>query len=205
MKTASEIIELSPDSQLRIFPRMLSPDEASLYYDQLRMYLNWQQERIKIFGKVHDQPRLTAWFEQGLSAYSNYKCEIASQPWPSNLLPIKLKVEKLSGTRFNSALANFYRNGRDYMGFHSDDELILGLNPLIASLSLGAERRFVVKGKTDKKTVLDLTLGNGSLIIMSGRFQHEFKHGVPKSLRCTEGRINLTFRKLKPDDRIIQS
>ena len=141
----------------------------------------------------------TAWLGRGLSAYSNYSKEIPAHPWDSESADLLSRIEETTKASFNSALVNHYRNGHDYMGFHSDDEPSLGAKPIIASVSLGAERDFVFKDRASNKTVCTLLLGHGSLLIMRGKSQEKFKHGLPKRLRVLSGRINLTFRKIESE------
>lgn len=186
--------QLDPQSQMLYFADFLSIEKCEEFFQQLLSGIDWMQEEIKMFGQVHKQPRLTAWFGKGLSAYSNYSQEIYAHPWTPTALTVKNATEQKAGAVFNSALINYYRNGEDYMGFHADDEPSLGEQPIIASLSLGAERRFVVKRRSDRKTVLDIVLAQGSLLVMSGNMQRNFKHGMPKSKKISNARINLTFR-----------
>jgi alkylated DNA repair dioxygenase AlkB len=151
----------------------------------------WREESVVVYGKRHLQPRLTAWYGDASYTYSGLRLE--PLPWTALLLELRAAVEAACGQRFNSVLLNRYRNGRDSMGMHSDDEPELGAEPVIASLSYGATRIFVLRHKRDKRT-LRLPLGDGSLLLMSGPLQRNWLHGINKSARPLEERINLTFR-----------
>ena len=151
----------------------------------------WRAESITLWGKQHLQPRLTAW--HGEARYSYSGLDLEPLPFTPLLLGIKAAVESVSGHAFNSVLLNYYRDGRDSMGMHSDDEPELGRNPVIASVSFGAIRTFILRHRRTKQTVkLDLT--SGSLLLMRGTTQHFWLHGINKSVRVTGPRVNLTFR-----------
>lgn len=151
----------------------------------------WRAESITLWGKQHLQPRLTAW--HGDARYSYSGLDLAPLPITPLLLEIKAAVESVSGHAFNSVLLNYYRDGRDSMGMHSDDEPELGLNPVIASVSFGAVRTFILRHRRTRQTVkLDLT--SGSMLLMRGTTQHFWLHGINKSAHVTGPRVNLTFR-----------
>lgn len=192
-----EHIWLDDSSELIYYPQFLNLEESYFFFEKLKTELNWQAEKIRLFGKEHWQPRLLAWYaDHGVQyTYSG----ITHQPefWSENLLNLKGIIENLTEITFNSVLANFYRNGADSMGWHSDDEKELGPEPVIASLSLGQERRFLFrprKGIFGQKK--DFLLNSGSLLIMRGRTQEHFQHSVPKTAKVVGERINLTFRKI---------
>jgi len=153
----------------------------------------WRAESITLWGKQCLQPRLTAW--HGEAAYRYSGLDLTPLPWSPLLLTIKHAVELATGHRFNSVLLNYYRNERDSMGMHSDDEPELGPEPAIASLSLGASRRFVLRHKHTKQT-LKLDLTSGSVLLMRGKTQHFWLHGINKSTRPIGPRLNLTFRNI---------
>ncbi len=156
-------------------------------------HLDWRQEAIMMFGKSVMQPRLQAWY--GDKSYRYSGLTMNPLPWTAPLLALKQQCEIQANSTFNSVLANLYRNGEDSMGYHQDNEPELGRNPLIASVSLGAERRFTLKHIATKQTFsLDLT--HGSLLIMAGELQHHWKHALPKTRRCHQPRVNLTFRNI---------
>lgn len=152
---------------------------------------DWREEKIKLWGKEYLQPRLTAW--HGDREYTYSGLTLAPAPWTPLLQGIRDAVMAASGHAFNSVLLNLYRDGRDSMGMHSDDEAELGVNPVIASLSLGAPRTFILRHKRDKETI-KLDLNDGSLLLMAGATQHHWQHGINKEPRLTEPRLNLTFR-----------
>ena len=155
----------------------------------------WRAESIVLWGKRHPQPRLTAW--HGDARYSYSGLDLEPLPFTPLLRDIKQAVEIATGLSFNSVLLNYYRNERDSMGMHSDDEPELGPEPAIASVSFGATRTFILRHRWSKQTVkLDLT--NGSLLLMRGKTQHFWLHGINKSARQIGPRLNLTFRKIIP-------
>ena len=151
----------------------------------------WREESVFVYGKRHLQPRLTAWYGDASYAYSGLRLEPLR--WTALLLEIRAAVEAACGRRFNSVLLNRYRNERDSMGMHSDDEAELGNDPVIASLSYGATRTFILRHKRDKRTVR-LPLEDGSLLLMGGQLQRNWLHGINKSTRPLGERLNLTFR-----------
>ncbi len=180
-------------------PDFLSRAEQGRYYDILLEELQWQQQPIRIFGKEYWQPRLLAWYGDAEAVYSYSGIRQEPLCWTGVLLELKKRVEDFTAAHFNSVLANYYRDGCDSMGWHSDDESELGENPLIASLSLGATRRFCMrprKGVVGEK--MELLLEGGSLLLMQGDFQKCWQHSIPKTAKPTGGRINLTFRWIAP-------
>jgi len=151
----------------------------------------WKAETIFLFGREVLQPRLSAWYGEARYTYSGRSFE--PLPFTPLQLDIKRAVEAATGKRFNSVLLNYYRDGQDSMGFHSDDEPELGPQPAIASVSFGATRTFILKHKKRPQTVkLDLT--DGSLLLMAGKLQHCWRHGINKERKPCGPRINLTFR-----------
>lgn len=154
----------------------------------------WRSDIVTVWGKQHPQPRLSAW--HGDAAYRYSGLTLAPLPFSALLLDIKAAVEQVSGRSFNSVLLNYYRNERDSMGMHSDDEPELGPAPAIASVSFGATRTFILRHKRSRQTVkLDLT--SGSLLLMTGSTQSHWQHGINKLTRPIGPRINLTFRNIK--------
>ncbi len=187
-----------PDAELFSFPNFWKNSEATTIFNVLKNELAWQQSAIKIFGKLINEPRLTAWYGDEGKIYTYSGKTQMPNAWHPALLDIKEKIEKISEikTTYNSVLGNLYRNGNDSMGWHSDDEKELGQNPIIASVNLGETRRFLFRHKHEKLIKHELLLTHGSLLIMSGTMQHFWQHAVPKEPKKTEARINLTFRKL---------
>ncbi len=154
-----------------------------------------------IYGKKFMQPRLIAWYGDMDQSYSYSGINLQPLPWTPTLLEVREKVEEMSAEKFNTVLLNFYRDHRDSMGFHSDDEKELGPTPVIASLSLGATRTFILKHKTrsDFKP-MHIELPSGSLLVMKGVTQKFWKHGINKQTKPCGPRVNLTFRRIFPSD-----
>ena len=191
----SEIFSL-PDAELEYFPNFLNKGKADLLLKKLLKEVPWQQQNIKLFGKEIPQPRLTAFYaEQGIS-YTYSGLQLKPNSFSTELWELKQKTQELSGFDFNTCLANLYRHGNDSMGWHADDEKVLGKNPVIASISLGGIRRFQFKHKTNKDLKESIELQHGSLLIMKGSMQHFWKHQLPKTKKEVAPRINLTFRKI---------
>ena len=153
----------------------------------------WCAESITVWGKRYLQPRLIAW--HGSAAYRYSGMSLAPLPFTPLQLQIREAVRQATGLEFNSVLLNYYRDGNDSMGFHSDDENELGHNPVIASVSFGAPRLFILKHKRLPTTV-KIPLGNGSLLVMAGQTQANWRHGINKSRRFCAPRVNLTFRNI---------
>lgn len=184
---------------------VIIPEQAILYADimphpeeLMLMLLNetpWKQESIRMFGKYVPQPRLTAWYGDTDAVYTYSGLTNHPLLWNETLLLIRNLAEAFSGQSFNSVLLNLYRNGDDYMGYHSDDESELGENPVIASVSLGATRRFLFREQASGRR-LSVDLPGNSLLLMKGDLQHKWKHSLPKTARQVAPRINLTFRKV---------
>jgi alkylated DNA repair dioxygenase AlkB len=158
--------------------------------------IDWWQEKIRLFGRLVQQPRLIAWFGEPGARYSYSGLQLQPLPWIPLLFELKSKLEQHLQSEFNSVLANAYRDGRDSMGWHSDNEPELGPDPLIASLSFGAERKFLIreKGRSGSRGIF---LGHGSLLVMKAGCQQAFEHSVPKTRKPTGLRINLTFREIQ--------
>jgi len=190
-----ESIEFAPAGWIRLWPDFLTNDQAEAVFGQLAESLAWEQHAIRLFGRMVNQPRLTAFYgEQGVSyRYSSLK--LSAIVWSGPMLKLANQVSAVTGERFNSVLCNYYRNGQDSMGWHADDEPELGHNPVIASVSLGASRRFDLKPKSEtvgqKRSIW---LDSGSCLLMGGDLQHHWLHQIPKTKRVDEPRINLTFR-----------
>ena len=165
----------------------------------------WRAENVVVWGKSYPQPRLIAWFGDEGRGYQYSGVSLNPLPWSALLLSVKRRVEQLVGTNFNSVLLNYYRDNRDSMGFHSDDEKELGKRPVIASISLGQERMFILKSKTDKAgKPIKLKLESGSLLLMKGDTQKNWKHGIEKEKRPCGPRVNLTFRRINADGGLVR-
>ena len=188
-------IPMPSPEQLQYHPLLFDSQEQSLLMNALQDEIPWKQEHIKLFGKTHPTPRLTAWHGDAHCVYKYSGVVNQPFPWTPSLLTIKTRIESLSnGATFNCVLLNFYRDGSDKMGWHSDDEKELGPNPSIASVSFGATRRFDFKNKTEVHNKFSIHLESGSLLLMQGDMQHHWLHQLPAQKRIKEPRINLTFR-----------
>jgi len=183
-----------PDADVRLWPQALPPRDADQRFSALRSRIDWQQEDILIFGERRRVPRLVAWHGDPGTTYVYSGTVHEPVPWTADLQWIRARVEALTGQRYNSVLLNLYRDGRDGMGWHADDEPELGRNPVIASVSLGATRRFCLRHRRRKDLKVDLLLPHGSLLCMGGATQHHWVHALPKTRRPVGERINLTLR-----------
>ncbi len=179
------------------FSNFLNKPEADVLLQVFLEELNWQQSPILMFGKMVMQPRLTAWYGDPEKAYTYSGVRNEPLPWHPDLLILRELLMIKTKRNFNSVLANRYRTGEDSMGWHSDDEKELGVNPVIASISLGEERMFHIRKKNTSGDALKLKLEHGSLLLMKDNSQDNYQHALPKTkIRCNE-RINLTFRTIK--------
>lgn len=184
-----------PKSEIFYYEDFLAKQEADDYFERLKNEIAWEEKEITIFGKTYKMPRLTAWYGDAEAIYTYSGVTNYPKPWNEVLLSLKERVENFVGASFNCVLLNLYRNGRDSMGWHSDDEKELGENPIIASVSFGGERRFLLKPKDKKNpTRGEILLRHGSLLVMGGETQEYWLHGIPKTAKAVAPRINLTFR-----------
>jgi alkylated DNA repair dioxygenase AlkB len=183
-----------PDAEVTFYPEFFSADESSSLFQQLVDQIQWKQESARFGGKAVPLPRLTAWYGDEGKSYRYSGITVNPIPWTPLLLTIKERVEAASQVKFNSVLLNFYRGERDSVAWHSDDEAELGKNPVIASVSFGATRKFQFKHKTNTDHRLAVDLTPGSLLLMAGATQHFWKHQIPKTTKPVDPRINLTFR-----------
>lgn len=186
-----------PDSDIIYFPKFYDSEVASKMFDILLNETDWQQDDIKVFGKIYAQPRLTALYAENEKSYSYSNITMFPKPFTPLLSQIKRDIEVISNKTFSTVLLNLYRDGNDSNGWHSDDEKELGENPAIASLSLGETRWFHLKHKQDKQQKTKIELTHGSLLLMQESTQHFWKHQVAKTARKVGPRINLTFRLIK--------
>ncbi len=186
-----------PDASIEYYPDFFDKARATELFGKLRDEIPWQQDQITVYGKTHFQPRLTALFgNEGKSyAYSN----VVMQPhnWNPLLMFIKNELEESCHENFTTVLLNLYRDGKDSNGWHADNERELGRNPVIASLSFGAERTFHLQHNSLKDQKLKINLEHGSLLLMKGATQHFWKHQIAKTAKPIGPRINLTFRIIK--------
>ncbi|GHB25290.1 alpha-ketoglutarate-dependent dioxygenase AlkB family protein [Mongoliitalea lutea] len=171
-------------------------DQSAHFWEKLLNEIAWKQEPIWMFGKQVMQPRLTALYGDPTKPYGYSGIEMTPFAWTDFLIDIKAAVEKEAQEEFTHVLLNYYRNGADSMGWHRDNEKVLGVNPTIASVSFGSTRAFQLRHYENKQLKKSVELENGSLLLMKGECQHFWEHQIPKTKKVLGGRINLTFRKL---------
>lgn len=189
-----ERVELA-DAEVDYRGGFFAPEEARALFDGLRAEIRWERHRVRIRGREIDCPRLTGW--EGDEAYSYSGLTLRPAPWTPRVAAVRRRIEAVLGERFNSVLANLYRDGADRLGWHADDEPELGPAPVIASASFGAPRRFLLRPKRGGASA-PIVLGPGSLLVMRGATQRHWLHSVPPTRRPVGPRINLTFRRILP-------
>jgi alkylated DNA repair dioxygenase AlkB len=182
------------DAEVIYYSEFFTKNDANIYFEDLLKTINWQQDSITVYGKTHLQPRLTSFLSNNNKTYKYSNTIMSPNPFEGSLLKIKNKIETILDIKFTSCLANLYRNGNDSNGWHADNEKELGTNPIIASISFGAERIFHFKHKQNPSLKRKLVLENGSLLLMKGETQNNWLHQVPKTKKKIGKRINLTFR-----------
>lgn len=185
-------------ASISLDPHWLPPEQGDRLFEALHAGIDWEVHRIRMFGRLVDSPRLSSWIGDAGAGYVYSGVRFEPRPWPPMLAALRDRVSAVAGEQFNSVLANLYRNGRDAMGWHSDDERELGSRPVIASVSLGAARRFALKHRRLPGPRLALELGHGSLLLMAGETQSNYRHCLPRTARPIGPRINLTFRRILP-------
>lgn len=185
------------DAELDYLPRWVDPALADSWLHALVEQTPWQQPELFIHGRYHRTPRLTAWYGDPAARY-RYSGKI-HQPllWTPLLDEIRQQVVRAVGQPLNAVLLNYYRDGQDSMGWHSDAEPELGRNPLIASLNLGGSRRFDLRRVGSTRIEHSLTLEHASLLVMRGPTQHHWQHQVAKTRQACAPRLNLTFRLIR--------
>jgi alkylated DNA repair dioxygenase AlkB len=186
---------LHTDGTVNYYGKILSARQANQYFDLLMQNILWKNDEVVIFGKHIVTRRKTAWYGDSDYLYTYSNTTKQALAWTKELSDLKQIVEEYAETKFNSCLLNLYHSGSEAMGWHSDDEKSLGKNNTIASLSLGAEREFLLKHKQTKR-IASVVLEHGSLLIMKDATQANWLHSLPKSKNVTQPRINLTFRKI---------
>lgn len=186
-----------PDAEIEYYPNFFDSVRANELFEKLRNEIPWQQDSITVFGKTHPQPRLTALFGNEGKPYGYSNIVMQPHAWNALLMFIKNEIEEAVQEHFTTVLLNNYRDGKDSNGWHADNERELGRNPVIASVSFGAERSFQLQHNTIKEQKLKINLEHGSLLIMKGTTQHFWKHQIPKTAKPIGPRINLTFRIIK--------
>ncbi|MEO5775718.1 MAG: alpha-ketoglutarate-dependent dioxygenase AlkB [Flavobacterium sp.] len=185
------------DADIEYYPNFFDSHRANEFFEKLKNEIPWQQDNITVFGKTHLQPRLTALFGNEGKSYSYSNIVMQPNSWNPLLMFIKNEIEDICNENFTTVLLNYYRDEKDSNGWHADNEKELGRNPVIASLSFGAERYFHLQHNTIKEQKLKIKLEHGSLLIMKGPTQHFWKHQIPKTAAAIGPRINLTFRIIK--------
>ena len=189
-------MKLPRDGDVELIEKVFDPVTAQQWFDRLADSTDWQQERLRIMGRWVAVPRLTAWY--GAHGYRYSGIDHPPRPLTDDLAELLRIAECLAGTTLNSVLANLYRDGRDGMGWHADDEPELGPDPVIVSISFGGTRRFVMKHRHDRALKCECELDNGSCLVMRGTTQRYWLHRIARTTRPVAPRINLTFRTILP-------
>lgn len=184
----------APGAELAFLRNFIPMSDADDLFAALRADVSWRQDFITIYGKEHLVPRLQQWYGNPGIFYTWSGIRLRPEPWTEQLLDIRGWVERASDASFNTVLLNLYRNGSDTVSWHSDDEPELGRDPIIASISLGVERDFKLRHRRKEHPDVNLPLGHGSLLVMSGKTQENWLHSIPRRKRVSAERINLTFR-----------
>lgn len=182
------------DAELTLFRQVWPREAAAALFACLFAEIAWEQHELQLFGRRVRAPRLSAWYGDCNAGYAYSGLQLSPRDWIAPLRAIKSTVEELSNSAFNSVLVNCYRQGSDSMGWHSDDEPELGSDPVIASVSFGAERVFRLRHKRERGLTHGLTLPDASVLLMTGGTQRCWQHSLPKTRRDCGQRINLTFR-----------
>jgi alkylated DNA repair dioxygenase AlkB len=187
---------LPKDGIVVYYKNLLEINEANQYFDCLLKTIEWKNDQALIYGKLIITKRKVAWYGDTDFEYTYSKTTKRALPWTTELIELKKIAEELTGEKFNSCLLNLYHNGDEGMAWHSDAEKVLKKNGAIASLSLGAERKFTFKHKETIETI-SLILENGSLLVMKGSTQTYWLHRLPPTKLISTPRINLTFRSIE--------
>jgi alkylated DNA repair dioxygenase AlkB len=188
---------LDSPSVAMLRPGFIGPEEASALFARIEQETAWESSAIRLFGKWVPEPRRVAWQGDPGMAYRYSGVTRTPAPFGAAVLELRDRVHRETGHRFNSVLINLYRDGRDSMGWHRDNEPELGPDPVIASLSLGEPRRFLFRLRTDRSEKREVLLRSGDLLLMEGKTQELWDHALPKSLKVKAPRINLTFREIQ--------
>jgi len=202
--TGWQRLDLEAGADVALLPRWLAPEAAAATFAALHAAIPWETHRLRLFGREVDAPRLSCWIGDPHAGYIYSGTRFEPHPWLPMLAGLRERLQQACGAPFNSVLANLYRDGGDSMGWHSDDEPELGCQPVIASLSLGAERRFRLRRRLPRTARLvpadtvGLVLPSGSVLRMAGATQRLYRHDLPKTRVAVGPRINLTFRWIEP-------
>ncbi|UZT99650.1 alpha-ketoglutarate-dependent dioxygenase AlkB [Chryseobacterium fluminis] len=189
---------LPHDGTVHYYGKVFSSEKSGFYYDYLLNQIPWENDEAVIFGKLILTKRKVAWFGEKPFEYTYSKRTKHAKFWTPELLELKQKCEEVSGETYNSCLLNLYHDGNEGMAYHSDGEKDLKKHGAIASLTFGAERKFLFKHKTTKEKV-EIFLENGSLLVMKGITQDHWLHRLPPTTKVKTPRINLTFRTIEED------
>ncbi|WP_020682079.1 alpha-ketoglutarate-dependent dioxygenase AlkB family protein [Marinobacterium rhizophilum] len=184
-----------PGIDLVLYRQFIAPSDSARLLRTLSEEIHWRQDRIRLFGREHAIPRLQQFQGEAGLHYRYSGLQLDAAPWHPLVEQLRQKIAQVVPWTFNCVLLNLYRDGSDSMGWHSDDEPELGLNPVIASLSLGQPRRFLLRHRQlPQQPKIELTLDDGSLLLMRGSTQHHWQHALPRTRRACAPRLNLTFR-----------
>ncbi len=194
----SQIHLLDEGMDISYIPAFLEETQSDLLFAELLAATPWRQPELWMFGRKVKTPRLTAWYGDSGTGYVYSGIKNDPLPWTQSLQELRLKVEEMIDGRFNSVLLNLYRDGNDHLSWHRDNEKELGLEPQIASISLGAERFFSLRSDlaNARNSKYELLLEHGSLVCMRGKTQLNWEHAIKRSSKIKDPRINLTFRKI---------
>ncbi len=184
------------DGESYYFGKVFNSENSSHYFDRLVRTISWKNDEVIIFGKRIITKRETAWYGDDGCEYVYSGISRKPMPWTNELSELKKMAEKISENKFNSCLLNLYHDGDEGMSWHSDDESSLGKDIVIASISFGAERKFVFRHKKTKEKISTI-LEDGSLLVMKGQTLFNWHHALPKSKKIKQPRINLTFRRIE--------
>jgi len=193
VEETNPIIQLK-DAELVYHPAFFDKATSDKLFQTLLDTIQWRQDKIMMYGKELPLPRLSAWYGENQKPYTYSGITLQPLPWTDELLSIKTKIEEVAKVNFTSVLLNRYRDGQDYVGWHSDDEKELGKNPVIGSVNFGATRRFQLRRTDDHKEKFEVELKHGTYLVMQGTTQHFWQHQVPKTAVKIGERLNLTFR-----------
>lgn len=188
--------QLPGDGSAMLIPDFLEADDADTALDEIMRTTPWEEQKLAMFGNIVAEPRLSSWHSDDIP-YRYSGVTRTAQAWTPVLARLRDACTGVTGAVFNSVLVNRYRDGSDHLGWHSDDEIVNGPEPVIASVSLGAERRFDLR-HNETGRVVRVLLPHGSLLVMSGLSQKCWQHRIPKEPGLTLPRINLTFRRVLP-------
>ena len=194
MSSSSQHLSLLGGGTIRYIPNWIPGDQAARLFDTLMTEVPWRQEHFMMGARRIQQPRLTAWVGEEGMRYVSSRRVFEPSPWSPHLSMVRDRLRDDLGITTNSVLCNLYRTGQDSMGCHADDEPELGVNPTIASISLGETRKMVFRHAEKAAPKVELMLEGGSLLIMAGTLQHHWRHELPKTKRVNAPRINLTYR-----------